>query len=65
MWTVSIGMVWDNAKATKLNKKTMESVSLVNVLWAKRLDVKSAKQAPNRKKKMIRAMDAIKTVNKG
>ena len=58
-------MVWDNAKATKLSKKIMEPVSLVNVLWAKRLDVKRAKHAPNRKKKIVRAMDAIKTVNKG
>ena len=58
-------MVWDNAKATKLSKKIMEPVSLVNVLWAKRLDVKRAKQAPNRKKKIVRAMGAIKTVNKG
>ena len=58
-------MIWDNAKAIKLNKKIMEPVSLVKVLWAKRLEVKSERHAPNRKKKMIRAMEVMKTVNMG
>ena len=43
----------------------MEPVSRVKVLWAKRLDVKRVKQAPNRKKKIIRATEAIKTAKSG
>ena len=62
---VSIGITWDNANAIKLSKKIMDPVSRVKVLWAKRLEVKSAKQAPNRKKKIIRATEAVKTAKSG